>query len=311
MKSAANNKRLFAQADYAKSLHGNAQLIHLPHVDGWVVRRSFKGHGVAENITTDLSNPYPMFSCLNLQHIKDDIKILETSSDVSLTLRTDVFDEAIIPKIRSDFDFIRPFKTHYIAELSTPWREFASRNCRRYAAKAEASFQISRVMSPPDYAASLLKLNQTILKRVDVAFNVNLTEDILRQLLALPEVVLFDARNDDGLQGLALYMRYGDNVYAHTLGVTDQGRSDYAVYGLYGHALDYFQDNARAIDFGGNPGMAEDSENSIGSFKRAWSNKTQVSFICGKVLRPSLYEDLCQSRSVLQGDFFPAYRAPQ
>ena len=129
MKSAVSRKTLYNKADYAGCFHDEADLIHLPNVDSWLVRRKINGSDL-----TDLINPYPIFKCQDFSRINEDIQFLSKSvEDVSLTLRTDPFDEAVIDKFRSVFDYIKPFKKHYITNLITPWRELVSRRCKRYA----------------------------------------------------------------------------------------------------------------------------------------------------------------------------------
>lgn len=291
-------------SDYTNAFSINGNIVLLPRCNGSVLRRS-----IDDCERTDLTSPYPLFLCENLEEIPHDIDALKRESDVSLTLRTNIFDHEKLSEVKSTFDIVSPFKTHYVADLTTPWREFVSRRCRRYAAKAESFFEISVVDEASRYASLLMSLNQNILNRVSATSNPDLTLSVFQKLLKLPESVLIVARDEFGVQGLAFYLTSGDYVLAHTLGATDEGRAKSVVYGLYGHALDYFQDNMHMIDFGGNVGATDNTNSSLSAFKNAWSNHTQQSYICGKILDPDLYMQLSQRSRNSITNYFPRYRA--
>ena len=296
----------YQHSDYASSFDDGADSLYLEHCDGWLLRRQIDGTNF-----TDLANPYPMFSCKNLTAIDADINDLDTTSTISLVLRTDAFSEYDVSSKLPGFDQIRRFKTHQIANLDQPWRSFARRTCRRNAASAQTIFEIRRVGQPVNYAQHLWDLNQVVLKRRSAVQIMPLTQATLTAQLSLPGVSLFVARNQQGIQAIACFMEVGDYAYAHLLGASDESRSQSVIYGLYGCALDYYQERVQAIDFGGNAGLTEDNQDGVTRFKQGWCNQTRSSYLCCKILNRDLYQELCSRSGSEASSFFPAYRAAQ
>ena len=292
--------------DYAASFHDCVEPLHLKHCDGWLLRRQ-----INDSRITDLSSPYPMFSCTNLSLITTDLAELDTTYTASMVLRTDAFKEAEVVGALSGFDEVRPFKTHHIANLDQPWRSYARRTCRRNAASAQNSFEIRHVEQPANYAGLLSDLNKIILQRHNIPPSNLLSKEELALQLALPGVSLFEARNEQGTQALACFMEVGDYAYAYLLGATVESRRQSVIYGLYGYALDYYQDKIHAIDFGSNAGTSDNSDDGLSQFKRGWCNQTMTSYLCGKILNSNLYQELCDQHNFKKTSFFPAYRTPQ
>ena len=289
----------FYQAGFSESLGPN---ILLTQSDSYLNKRVIgtTGH-------YDLVFPYPMFAGRNFSAIGQDIRSLSQSDAVSMTIRSDAFFEKTVSQTEAVWDWFRPFKTHHITNLSKPWRDKAARNAKRYEVRARRTFTFSEVLNPAFYASDLRRLNSIILNRKRVTNTSIIAETILRQQLGLSGARLFRASDSNGIQGLAFFMVTEKRAYAYMIGATDEARSNNVIYGLYGYALDSFQDAMDYVDFGGVPGTSDDQSHPIAQFKQLWTNETAQSFICGKVFRPDVYKNLSKAHPTSHVNFFPAY----
>lgn len=291
----------YRQNGFAESLGTG---LYLENVKGSVLRRKIGTTG-----THDVVNPYPVFACSNFANFEDDLTSLRVEGAIALTVRTDAFDEMNVLSTRDIWDWFKPFKTHFITDLTEPWRDTAARNAKRYEKRAREDFEFSLVSSPSEYAADLARLNEIILNRTQINKSAGLSVKTLEKQLNLRGVRLFKAEDSQGPQGLALFMKTDRKAYAYLLGATDEARSKHVIYGLYGYALDALSAEVDAVDFGGNPGPTDDLSNSVGLFKQLWTNRTATSYICGKIFNPEAYGKLCKDRPALSPNYFPAYRA--
>jgi len=289
----------FYQAGFSGSLGPN---ILLAHADGYLNKRmiGITGH-------YDLISPYPMFAGRDFKSIAQDMRSLSQSGAVSMTVRSDAFFEKTVGETEPAWDWFRCFKTHYITNLSKPWRETAARNAKRYDDRARRTFTFSQIINPISHTSELRRLNRIILNRTQgKAANV-LAEKILSEQLGLSGAKLFRASDSNGIQGLALFMVTEKRAYAYMIGATNEARSNNVIYGLYGYALDYFQNEVDKVDFGGAPGTLENQDHPIARFKKLWTNETAQSFICGKIFRPDVYQKLSEIYPTGQTEFFPSY----
>lgn len=289
----------FYQAGYSESLGPN---ILLTHSDSYLNKRVI---GTTDHY--DLVSPYPMFAGRNFSAIGQDIRSLSETDAVSMTIRSDAFFEKTVGQTESVWGWFRPFKTHYITNLSKPWRDTAARNAKRYEERARRTFTFSEVLNPAFYASDLRRLNSIIVNRKRGTNTKIIAEKVLKHQLGLSGARLFKASNSNGIQGLAFFMVTEKRAYAYMIGATDEARSNNVIYGLYGFALDIFQNEMDNVDFGGVPGTSDDQSHPIAQFKQLWTNETAQSFICGKVFRPDVYKKLSEAHPTSHANFFPAY----
>jgi hypothetical protein len=82
-----------------------------------------------------------------------------------------------------------------------------------------------------------------------------------------------------------------------------------ASYALYWYAISHFRERVRWLDLGGVAGLSEGApEDGLQRFKAGWATGTRPSFLCGRVLQPSVYADLATKRGIAESSYFPAYR---
>ena len=71
---------------------------------------------------------------------------------------------------------------------------------------------------------------------------------------------------------------------------------------MMGHAIEYFRGKSEFIDLGGVPVGAS----GLLEFKAGWTGVTRPSHLCGKVLNPGRYAELC--KGLAETGYFPGYR---
>jgi hypothetical protein len=296
----------YGHPGFAASFPNTVGTVHLKNSDGWLLRRYIDNSDL-----TDLVSPDPVFVCSDFSAIASDLQALNPEATASLIIRTDAFCESHIVADIGGFDEISHFKTHYIAQLDQPWRSFTRRSCRRYADRAKSLFAIRLVEAPVTLASKLFTLNQTMVERHMLLPQLGYSNHMLATQLALPGARVFEVRDQAATIAIACFMEVGEYAYAYLLGCSNEARSRFAIYGLYGCALDYYQNRVRAIDFGGNSGLVDNGQDGLSLFKKGWSNTTKTSYLCKKILNHDLYKNLCRDHCASDPSFFPAYRAPE
>jgi len=290
----------FHQYDFAAVF---GPCLHLKNADGWVCKRNIGSTGAHDYVS-----PYPMFADNRLDLIAQDFDSLSEQGAVSLTLRTDALSEVKVIPTQADWDWFKAFKTHYICDLTLPWRDTAARNAIRYEKRARDIFDYSIAASPIDYAADLLRLNNVILQRTRGTTDNSMTKAMMEKLLSLSGCQLVKAYDGAAVKALGLFMVSNQNAYAYLLGCTDEARDKHAIYGLYGYALDHFSKDVRFVDFGSSPGLVDDENHTVAKFKSLWSNMQAKSYIGGKILNPDHYQNLVKSSPAAHADYFPQYK---
>jgi len=290
----------FHQYEFAAAF---GKCLHLENANGWVCQRH-----ITSGDLFDYVSPYPMFAETRFDKVAQDFDFLSEQGAVSLTLRTDALSESDVVKTKSDWDWFKAFKTHHICDRKSPWRDTAHRNAIRYEKRARETFDYSIVDSPVEYASELLRLNSIILQRTTGTSNKGMAQTMMEALLSLPGCRLVKAQDKSGVQALGLFMVSQEKAYAYLLGCTNEAREQHVISGLYGYALDALTIDVRYVDFGSSPGLVDDKNHDVAKFKSLWSNKQAKSYICGKVLKPEIYERLVKTSPVAQSNYFPKYK---
>jgi len=123
-------------------------------------------------------------------------------------------------------------------------------------------------------------------------------------------MVLLVGRAHDEIVGAHLVAIHGNVAYSHLAAFSPRGYESWAAYGIYWATLDYL--TARGVehlDLGGAAGLEAAATDGLSRFKRGWSNMTRLVYLCGRVLDPPRYAQICQCPGRGGTEYFPAYRA--
>ena len=100
---------------YVISMAGDAKPVPLARSGGWIILRQIPGSGLK-----DAMAPHPFLVCRDWRGLKDDIAGLDRSL-VSLVAVTDPLADVKESELRETFNhLVRPYKEHFIMDLSRP-----------------------------------------------------------------------------------------------------------------------------------------------------------------------------------------------
>src|SRR5512147_3121730 len=101
----------YADPRYAFSLSEFGEPRELPRCGGWIIARPIPGTPYQ-----DATGCYPLFACRDWTKLREDLE--HAGPDlVSLVLVADPLSGVAPDYLEQCFDFARPFKTHFVADL--------------------------------------------------------------------------------------------------------------------------------------------------------------------------------------------------
>ena len=288
---------------YALSLQEFGDPRELHHCGAWVLERSISGTPYK-----DAMGCYPLFLCRDWSKIGDDLEDIK-SELVSLVLITDPFSQLSYKYFEKYFDIVKPFKTHFIINLSYPLENFVD---KMYAYKARRSLkqmEIEICLEPTRYLDDWIKLYDNLIKRHSIRGISVFSPKCFAIQLQIPGTILIIGKADGEVVGAKLIIVQNNVAYSHLTAFSPRGYKIRASYGIYWTALKYLADQGiKYYDMGGGAGIKEDLEDGLNKFKAGWSNDRRMVYLCGRVLNDKKYEFICQQRKINKGDYFPVYR---
>src|SRR2546427_3287141 len=131
---------------YAGSLREFGHPRKLPHSGAWILERP-----IHKSPYRDAMGCYPLLACENWQDLETDLAGLEDEL-VSLAVVTDPFGNYTVPHLRRCFNHVvRPFKEHFIVDLSRPLESYVQEHHRRNARKALQNIEAERRAHPVEF----------------------------------------------------------------------------------------------------------------------------------------------------------------
>jgi hypothetical protein len=291
----------YADPRYACSLSEFGHLLELSRSGGWLLRRQIPGTDAS-----DAAGCYPLFACRDWSRLGEDVEHLE--SLVSLVLVTDPFGDFDIEDLRHHFDEVRPFKPHYVIDLTAPPERIPSRHHRYYARRALRELEIELAPRPADLLDEWTDLYGVLIERKKLRGIQAFSRDAFAMQLEIPGAAMLVARLDGELVGADWYYVNGPVAYGHLAAFTADGYRVNASYALQWRAIELLAElGVRWLDIGGAPGLAEDPDDGLLRFKKDWSTHTRPTYLATRVLDRRRYDELSRGRKT--NGYFPAYRA--
>src|SRR5712692_3202685 len=140
----------------ALSEFGNPR--ELPRSGGWILAREIAGTG-----RTDATGAYPLFACHDWHELEADLR--DVQDLVSLVVVPDPFGDHDLPLLRRSFpNLVRPFKEHFVRDLSVPADSVSSHH-RYYARRARRSVHVDVCDEPLDFADEWAELYGNLIER--------------------------------------------------------------------------------------------------------------------------------------------------
>jgi len=293
----------YAEPAYAQSLAEFGRPLELPASGGWLLTRQIPGTS-----DQDAMGSYPLFACKDWRGFASDLGSLGERL-VAVSLVADPFgdyDEALLTRT---FDFAKPFKQHFIADLTVPASEFVTKHHQYYARKATEALDLEACPEPSAYLDDWAALYGELVRRHDLSGIKAFSREAFEKQLALPGMVMLRASCGEQTLAAHLWLVSGETAYSHLAASSALGYEKMAAYALYLFALNYFKDKARWLHLGAGAGTTSDATDGLTQFKRGWSTGARPAYFCGRILNKVRYEQLGTATNTEETAYFPAYRA--
>ncbi len=301
----------YQSREYAAALADFGTPRWLLHGQGWVLVRRVP----AVDDARDASGPYPLFACRDWARLGEDLADLRDAGIVSLVLVTDPLAAPRSDRLRRLFRAVaRPFKPHHVAELAAPVTDFAADHHRRHWRRfRRAGGTVAVCANPLDHLDDWCRLYAGLVRRHGITGPARFSRRSFRRQLALSGLLAVRAELAGRTVAMQLWLVDGDRAWYH-LGAADAaGYRHGASHALMGETLSRLRERGvRRADLGAGAGLRHDPDDGLARFKAGWSNAVRWSWLCGAVLDPARYRDLCRRAGVEPeaADYFPAYRDP-
>ena len=293
----------YLHPDYAASLSEFGEPLKLPRSGGWLLRRSIPGADAF-----DAMGCYPSFCCKDWSRLGDDLADVGRGL-VSVSLVADPFGDHNPSLLRSVFERILEYKTHYVVDLQKPFESFMSASHREHARHALRKLSVEVCEHPADWLDTWSELYDHLIQRHSLRGIKAFSRAAFRRQLTIPGLVMFRVGVQGEKVGINLWYVQGEVAYAHLVALSPIGYELHAAYALKLAIFDYFEDKVRWLNLGGAAGLDNTANDGLAAFKRGWSSETRTAWFCGRILQPERYQEILRQQGLEEGDYFPAYRA--
>jgi hypothetical protein len=306
MKLTETSVRLgYRHPEYAQSFKNEGHPRLLEYSQGWIVERQapFNGRYI------DAMGLYPLFSCKAWNSLPLDLELLRESDLVNLVLVTDPLLNDSERRLFTQFEVVRPFKTHYLAELKHSPEQTVSKHHAYYARKAAKEIDVEVVENPLSFLDEWQALYAQLIARYKITDMRTFSKDSFAKLLGMPDVFLYRALRKNRLVGSQIVLLQDDVAFAHLAAFTDEGYKLSASYILDWYALEHLRGKARIVNWGGGSSLTNIKKDGLAQYKRGWSTQQRTSYILGTVFDQTAYAKLCKEAcSNKIATYFPVYR---
>ncbi len=278
--------------------------LKLERSNGYLLERSIPNSDMC-----DAMGCYPIFCCKNWYVLAEDLDELARRGIICVSLVTDPFGPLNEEELRRIFDTVIPFKTHYVADLSTSRDKIISAKRRRSAEKALEIINVELSSDPMRFVGDWLTLQQELVDKHSIKGMKLLNKNAVERLFAVPGVTVLRASIGDVTVGMHIELIQGDVVYGHLASYSSTGRRHGVSAAIHAWEIEYFIGKKKWINWGGGASGIEPGEkDGLTEFKRGFSNAIRQTYFCGKILDGAAYSSLVHKTGNDQSRYFPAYR---
>lgn len=209
-------------------------------------------------------------------------------------------------------DHLARFKEHTIVDLSADLDALRASGHRRKVRKAHGSLRVERAEEPNRHAIEWIELYCHL--REAKGFRGSLadfTGEALAAQLGLSGVRYYRAMAGERCVAGAVWFDGPGATYYHLGASHPEGRAHSASFGLFDAALrDAQAEGRRWANLGGGAGLAQDPQDGLARFKQGWSREKGWSYVGGRILDRSLFDELNRAAGPVREGVFPPYRFP-
>jgi hypothetical protein len=298
---------------YASSFGDLGKLTRLSRSGAWLVIRQFEAN------VADAASLYPLFCSGDAGAVVADLEDLAHSQElVSITLVTDpTVDMSLqLNLVQSGyFDIVRPYKTHFIADLNA-YSEAAlpathRRHLRACRQKPISVKVCTEALSEELKTAWCEKLYPNLIARHAITGMAAFSASALLTQLSVPGLVTAYAcstDNDTDVLGMCVFYVCGDTAYYHLGAYSDTGYQTSCSYAIFDAAFTYLRNTGVSQVFLGSGAGIDTASDGLLRFKSGWATRSAENWILGKICSRQDYERLSVGKTATT--YFPSYRNP-
>lgn len=292
----------YGHPGYARSLREFGTPRELPRSGGFLLERPIPGSD-----RRDALGPYPLFACRDWRALAADLD--EVCRElVSVALVPDPFGAHDPALLQQAFDVVRPFKEHFVYDLSVPSSRVLTKHHRYYVKQARREITVEACGDPPAFLDEWVALYTSLVERHGLRGIKAFSREAFREQLAVPGIVVLRAARQDRTVGAHLWYVSGPVAYSHLMAQDTAGYEAGASYALYAAAVEHFASRVAWLDLGAGAGVSAATEG-LTQFKRGFATGTRPAFFCGRIGDRRAYEALAAQAGSGSGElYFPAYR---
>ena len=254
----------YADKKYAYSFQEFGEPRELPRSGGWILVRPIPGTAYK-----DAMGCYPLFVCQDWTKLHEDLK--KAGSDlVSLALVIDPFAAVDLGYLNQIFDTVKPFKTHYIADLNQPLETFIDREVQRRARQSLTKMDVELCFEPKRYLEDWIRLYDYLIRRHHIKGINAFSPKCFEIQLNIPGMVMFLGKQGTEILGASLVLKHDHVAYSHLSAYTSEGYKTKASYGIKWKALVHAREEGfKYFHLGGASGINEDPSDGLAASKKA------------------------------------------
>lgn len=287
---------------YARSFSEFGEPLYLKHAKGWVIKRK-----IPNTPYYDAMGTYPLFFCEDWHELSSDFDSLKNDL-VSITFVVDPFVKPYFDNPKKFLDIFKPYKYHYLLDLSKPLEDSISKNKRKNSRRALRKLKVELEIAPKIDLHEWTHLYECLIKRHQIDDIRAFSSTSFAYQISIPNTHFFKAVYQGKVVGGNLFFIQGDIAYSHLSAFTDEGYELGASYAIKWTAVNYLANKVQWINYGGGTGETSDASKGLNLFKSGWSNLTGTAYLCGQVLNRKLYDHLVIKTNTSDSNWFPAYR---
>jgi hypothetical protein len=233
-----------------------------------------------------------------------------SSSLVTLSLVTDPFGQYNEDLLHRYFrDIVRPFKYHFVTDLSQSLTSFVSKSHVRNMSKAFKQVHVQKCLKPSSFIQEWTCLYSTLVQRHSISGIAAFSKRSFAGQFSVPGMHAFRATRAKETVGMLLWYRQGDVGYYHLGAFSPLGYELGASFALFWFAMEWLAGaGVRWLDLGAGAGLSRDRADGLSRFKNGWSTGRKVAYFCGCIFDRAKYSELVELSSNPRTTYFPAYR---
>jgi hypothetical protein len=291
----------YQSRDYLATLAPYGKPIWLPRSGAGILEQPIEG-----TPHRDLRGPYPLFCAGDWGALPDELRTLEERW-VSFVAVADPLTSPEPSILAAAFpDLCRPYKEHFVVDLSQGSQGPRTEGHRRMLRKAHANLVCERVDEPICTIRDWTQLYAGLSAKHGIKGIARFSDRAFAEQFEMPEIRVYRAIKGGATVGMALWFLAGDKAYYHLGASSEEGYASGAGFGLFERALeDLASGGAKEALLGAGAGAWGDPEDGLSRFKSGWATGTRTAYICGRILNAAVYRDLSGPSGQA---YFPAYR---